>query len=196
MKRETIEYRGREITMFYDEYAESPDTWGNEDVFLVSYNRRELWVVPKYWEYSHDALYECKGFHEGYYVFPVSIYSHSGLALCMGNRGGWDFSNGWAFMLVKRERGSWTRTDAMKRAEGMLEMWNDYLSGHVYGYKTEDDACGGYYGEEGYKCAVEDAKAHIDYVINQEQKAFIERKKVELRNHIPMQYRTTWNFVM
>lgn len=194
MKRETIEYRGREITMFYDEYAESPDTWGNEDMFLVSYNHRELWVVPKYWENNHEALCRCGGFYEGYYVFPVSIYSHSGVCLTLGNCYGWDYSNGWAFMLIKRERGAWTRAKAMARAERMLEMWNDYLSGHVYGYKTEDDACGGYYGEDGYKYAIEDAKACIDYAIKCEQQKFIARKKVELRNRIPMQYRSVWNF--
>lgn len=192
--KEVIKYRGREISMCYDTDPECPNDWGNDYAFLVSYNRREFCTIPDGWENRHDALCECDGFYRGYYVFPVSIYSHSGVALCMGNRGGWDFSNGWAFALVKRDKGSWTREAACKVALSVIEEWNDYLSGNVYGYISGDDSCWGYYGDEGYKCAIEDAKACIDYAIKCEQVEFIARKKVELRHRIPMQYRSVWNF--
>ena len=36
---EVINYRGHDIEVFYDENCESPDVWGNEDVFIVHEHR-------------------------------------------------------------------------------------------------------------------------------------------------------------
>lgn len=43
---EVIKYRGHEIEIFYDELCESPDDWGNDEVFLV-YDHRDFRVKTK-----------------------------------------------------------------------------------------------------------------------------------------------------
>ena len=189
---ETIKYRSHEIKMTYDDFPMSPNEWEDDELFLVSYNNRELWVVPKGWENKHDEL--CRfsdGIFEDYYVFPVAIFSHSGVRLALGNRGGWDWSNGWAFILAKRN----DKNLAYCAAQSLLEDWNNYLEGEVYCYEIDESDCaGGYLGRKGYNDAILDAKSIIDTRINWDKKKFLERKKVELKHRIPLAKRTTWKF--
>jgi hypothetical protein len=189
---ETIKYRGHEIKMTYDEFPLSPEEWEDDELFLVSYNNRELYVVPKGWEDKHDLLIRFSdSIYEGYYVYPVAIFSHSVIQLDFGNRSGWDWSNGWAFILAKRS----SKDLADVAAQSLLEDWNDYLVGDVYCYEIDESDCaGGYLGMDGYNDAIEDARSIIDTRIEWDKKKFIERKKVELKHRIPLAKRTTWKF--
>lgn len=63
----------------------------------------------------------------------------------------------------------------------MIETWNDYLSGQVYGfqvYKDDEqiDSCYGFYGDEGMKYAISEAKNIIDYNIKEHEKNLKETK--------------------
>ena len=189
---ETIMYRGHEINMVYDECPISPDEWDNEYAFLVSYNQREFYSVPNDYKDKHDEL--CRfsnGIYEGYRVFPVAIFSHSGIRLKLGQVGGWDWSNGWAFVLVNNA----DERLALLAAQAVINEWNEYLSGDVYGYEIdESDSCYGFYGSQGYSCAIDEAKAIIDTRIEWDKKKFLERKKVEIKHRIPLAKRTTWKF--
>lgn len=208
-----IDYKGMSIKIYYDTDADSPASWGNEDYFLCAdYRHLYLKDTPITAEDCRNALNDGKSFLNGYYIFPVSIYDHSGIALSLGTSHGWDYSNGSAFLCVKRMKGwSWAKSKAEERAENLVETWNEYLSGEVYGFVSEDedgemiDSCWGFYGDEGIKEAIEEAKSVIDCELEKrakaEREAFIAslarhlaKRKAQIKSHAPFYARTAFAF--
>lgn len=150
-----------------DDYAESPNDWGNEDLFLV-YSHRDFTAKRDGFEpqhiyqhlkakegidyynsilkngdvlssqqtedleyYKHDYVPE----YEDYYIFPVAAYIHSDVSLSLANSfhtSEFDTSVT-GFALVKKEK-DLVIQKAKLQAENLLDMWNQYLSGDVYGY--------------------------------------------------------------
>ena len=198
---ETINYKGFEIETFRDENASSPDEWANDDCFLI-YDHRDFNVKMK--GFDPDEIFEHiqatkKLFFEDYYVFPVYAYIHSGVSLSLSNSN-YPFNDRWdvsfkGFALVKRQKG-WTyqRKKAYKVAESVVSEWNQYLGGEVYGYTSNHGACWGFYGEEGYKEMIDNAKSEIDYHIkNTTQKQVSEhlsKLKEWIKAKVSMQYRS------
>jgi hypothetical protein len=212
----TINVGGYTIKIVQDEHAESPDRWGNDDVFLV-YDHRQFNVERKGFDPTEifEHITESKEFmYEGYYVYPVYAYIHSGVALSLGKQE-YPFSNtarNWdtsmkGFCLVRKEKDEnhylhegevgkgtkqWEPNEAQIVAEGIVETWNTYLSGEVYGYQIDDkdgeevDACWGFYGEE--HC-IEDAKGIVEHRIKDDFKKRIERVKMFIRKHVPLNVR-------
>jgi len=156
--------------LIQDEFAESPDVWKNDDVFLVHYHR-DFWVErkDKIVEEELADLYRGEKIEQEkeYRIFPVSAFIHSGVSLSLGRRGfmgdpvGWDTSHVGACLASRKD----FPTD--KRAEeacgSLIEEWNEYLSGDVYclvkdkmdkdkNLVQHDSVCGVY----GYKNAKED----------------------------------------
>lgn len=174
MKKEYIskckEYK---LVVEQDPYPESPDKWGNEDMFLV-YDHRQFDVRRdgfepetifkhlqakegiKYYdllmkdgnvlsEQQSDDLDCLKDNYEEsfekYRIFPVAAYIHSGVSLSLTDsfeRQGFDTSVT-GFVLVEKESLNGESEEANKHlseryAEGLIETWNQYLSGDVYGY--------------------------------------------------------------
>lgn len=199
-KIETIEYRGKEINTYYDTDAQSPDDWGNDECFIV-YDHRDFTVERK--GYNPDDIFENlqnkKRLYDGYHVFPLYAYIHSGVSLSLG-RNSYPFTCNWdtsfkGFVLVKRQKGwSWTPNKAEKIAQSVVDEWNDYLSGSVYGYNTDSGSCWGFYGDEGYKDMIEEAKAEIDYDILKGRKNHYEQLKTWIRNKVPFLYRKPLEF--
>lgn len=163
--KEKIDYKGFNIDIYYDTDAESPDIWGNEDSFIV-YDHRQFYVQRDGFNPDDiwDTLEEGKKLYEGYWIFPLYAYIHSGVSLSLGSGTcRWDTSMK-GFALVKREAGwSYKREQAGSIAEATIKEWNEYLSGEVYGYETEGDSCFGYIGDEGLEQAIEEAKSSLDY---------------------------------
>lgn len=102
-------------------------------------------------------------------MFPVSAYIHSGVSLRLGHcsfpfdDAGWDTSH---VGCVLASKGEWRlRKSAEKCAEGLIETWNQYLSGDVWGYTVEGmgDSCWGMYG---YDYCLQEAKNAVDYHVN------------------------------
>lgn len=159
------------IKIMQDVDADSPDTWGDDDVFLV-YDHRQFYVERKGFEPKDIAEYG-KSMYNGYHVFPVYAYIHSGVALSVGDHNfpdaRWDVSMS-GFMLVHKQKGwSWRRDKALKIAEAECETWNEYLQGNVYGYVIEKngqefkhDSCWGYYGDYETSGVIEDAKSVVE----------------------------------
>jgi hypothetical protein len=98
--------------------------------------------------------------------FPVYRYEHSGTSVslepffCKWDSGQWGYLTitkssmeemGWKNLTEKRIE------HFRKQAEAMIEVFNQYLSGEVYGFTIEsevdsegffcDDSCGGFYGD-------------------------------------------------
>jgi hypothetical protein len=181
------------IKVVQDENADSPDCWGNDDAFVV-YDHRQFYVKREgfdpreIWEHLQTG----KKLYNGYFIFPLYAYIHSGVALSVGDHNfpdaRWDVSMT-GFVLVKRVKGMYTSDKAFKLAEAITEEWNQYLSGDVYGYKIYDmtgadieeddecegefvDSCWGFYGEE-ENCMTE-ATGIVEYMVEQDKHGQLE----------------------
>jgi hypothetical protein len=172
---ETINYRGVDIEIYYDENAQSPDDWGNTDAFLV-YTHRDF-EVRRAGFFPQDIFRETEPLYKGYFYFVVYANIHSGVILSLthdGNR--WDTSST-GYVLVKKDEHHKTKEEALLLAQSIIEEWNEYLGGEVYGYMTEYESCWGYYGEEGKKEMIQEAKDQIDYSLKNLSESDISLKK-------------------
>ncbi len=145
------------LEILQDEHASSPSEWGDEDLFIVA-NHRQFYVpVPGEKRIAESADELVKRFKRTHWAFVVEAYIHSGVVLALDGEGNfpdrqWDVSLvGYVFAAKKEWRMSKT---ARKAARGLIETWNQYLSGDVWGYVIENDegydvdSCWGFYGEE------------------------------------------------
>jgi len=164
------------IKIFPDESAESPNEWGDEERFLV-FDHRDFYVQRD--GFDPKDIFEDGEKVKGYHVFRCYAYIHSGVALSVGSHSfpdaRWDVSFK-GFWLIKREKGTWTRAQALKAATDLCDTWNQYLSGDVYGYEIskvlsvdedgnpdeleELDSVWGYYGES--EC-LKEAESIVEY---------------------------------
>lgn len=168
-------YKNHKIVIYQDENYDSPDEWGDDDLFLI-FDHRDFCIKRK--GFDPAEIFENGEKMKGYHVFRCYAYIHSGIALSVGGHSfpdaRWDVSFK-GFWLVKRVKGwSWRREVARKIAEGFCETWNQYLSGDVYGFRLfsldengkkleEIDSCWGFYGDEGIEQIIEECKSTIDY---------------------------------
>ena len=177
-------FRDLDIKIYRDENAESPDEWGDENLFLVGYHRdfcverddiitkQELidcFTDPKRLE--EIELQVVKNTKKKYHIFGLEAYIHSGVSLALSYKGNfpdrrWDVSQLGAVLCAKAE---WkTEKKARTMALSHIKTWNDYLMGNVYGYVIEDkdehiDSCYGFYGDhDGKHGALAEARAVID----------------------------------
>ena len=161
--KQDIDYKGYRIKIRQDEGYQSPDDWGNDDIFLV-YSHRDFEVKRKgfdpqdifdylsikkaltkenTFEEKEELEDDLKGYFDynsQYWIFPVDAYIHSGVSLSIANTKylpdrNWDVSTT-GYVLVEKE--CWKEVeDAYKAAESLVEEWNQYLSGEVYGFIIE-----------------------------------------------------------
>jgi hypothetical protein len=192
---ESIKYRGKMINVYYDEDASSPDAWENDDVFLVGFHGD---FTVERTGYDHDTIgaiimpgkfTECidmaAAIKKRYHVLPLEAYIHGGVSLYLA--GGCQVDRAWDVSLLGAVLVEKTTARTIKKAritaQGLLDEWNDYLSGQVFGYDIEDGGgCWGFYGDEGRERMIEEAKAEID--------ADMEKKlKIWTTNRVPLEKR-------
>ena len=153
----------------------APNECGDDGAFLVHYHR-DFWIENnnvvtedniREW-YNGQKIEQQKE----YFIFSVSALIHSGVWLALGDQGfssdsgGWDTSHVGAVLISKEEFK--TKDKARKYALGLVENWNQYLSGDVYlivkdVYNNKKelinfDCIGGY---SGYNDALESLKTEI-----------------------------------
>jgi len=193
---ETVKYRGINIEIEQDQDAQSPQEWSDDERILV-YNHRDFYVKKK--GFDPDEIFEevwhGNKFYKGYFAFGVDAYIHSGVVLAIKDtRKALDFPDRrWdvsfkGFALIRKEKGTWDRTKAFEIAEGLVDIWNQYLSGDVYGYNIEqfNDSYWGYYG---YDTCLEEAKLIVDYHLEQNRKKRIVTLKQLIKSKVPLEYR-------
>lgn len=180
---ETIKYKKCQIEIFQDFHPQSPDDWGDENLFLVGFHS-DFWVQREGFEKDvcrtivnptewPDYKYEAKNILKKYHMFRLEAYIHSGVSLALSYEGNfpdrrWDVSQLGCVFVAREE---WKdRRNARKAARGLVEEWNDYLSGNVYGYQATDpdknvdlDSCWGFYGDYRKSGILDEAKASIDH---------------------------------
>jgi hypothetical protein len=106
------------------------------------------------------------------YVFlDLYLFDHGGITISTSQfQCSWD--SGWVGFIYAekgKEELSDERIEEVLRAE--VKVFDNYITGEVYGFQVEDvsslfDSCYGFYGEEGKKDAIEEAKSVVDYEIN------------------------------
>lgn len=199
---ETINYRGFKIECYYDTDYESPNDWGDEEQFIV-YDHRDFTITRKYFEPQEIFERMQNGFklfpNDEFWFFPVYAYIHSGVSLSLSRRV-YPFNDRWdvsfkGFALIKRQKGTWTEDNAYKAAQGLIETWNEYLSGEVYGYISETGSCWSYYGDEGLNQMIAEAKNEIDHHILLERKNHFSYLKKMIKNHVPLNIRNKCKYV-
>lgn len=189
---EEIRYKGCNIGIYQDDYNESPDEWGNEDLFLVAFHRdfeverkgfeKEICQTmvddDTYSEADGETIERVKEIKKKYHIFGLEAYIHSGVVLALSYEGNfpdrrWDVSQ---LGLVFVEKESWKKEkEAKKAAENLIETWNQYLSGEIYNFLAESadgehiDSCGGFYGDY-HGDLLKEAKSSIDYYLAQKKK--------------------------
>jgi len=196
---DTIPYKGFFINIFPDEDARSPQEWEEENDHFLAYYHRDFYIKSKIaTEEKVRAYFEDgeKKLFKDYFVFPVYAYIHSGVSLSLAHNGDkWDTSLMGAYFVAKKEFK--TKTKALERAKNAIKTWNDYLVGAVYSYKVEGieaESCWGFYGEEGYKQAISEAKESIDNHIQSKIKEHNKKLKALIANRVPLFYRPAFSF--
>jgi hypothetical protein len=149
---EEFEHAGLTIKIYQDYDAEAPDRWENEDLFLITTRNREFDVQRDGFTVESVSAGEHKA---DYHHLPLIAYVHSGVGLSL-SRERYPFNCPWdsgkiGFVLVKKRAGF---RNIRKAAQSLVDEWNQYLSGDVYGYVIEsdgeghEDSCWGFYGLE------------------------------------------------
>jgi len=159
---EDVYYKGYKIKVRQDEDYESPNDWGDEDLFLV-YNHRQFTVkrdgfdpndiydylelqskinsligLDETQEELEDNLKGYFDYESEYWVFPVEAYIHSGVSLSLFSgtkQCRWDSSVS-GYILASKEEFKDLET-AKTATEGLIKTWNQYLSGEIYGFIIE-----------------------------------------------------------
>jgi len=175
-------------------------------MFIV-YDHRDFFVECKgfdpqnIWQEIQDTeKYE----YNDHIVFPVYAYIHSGVALSLGNQA-YPFNDRWdvsmkGFLLYKKgsidmdmqrksrpELKDKTDNEIIKHfAKGLIETWNEYLSGQVFGFQAEingeKDSCWSYYGDPEKSGIIDEAKNFIDYLTRPWY--------IKLRDHFKLKFNT------
>lgn len=220
----SIEYKGMTIQICYDLNAESPREWDNVGT-----------IYSNHMDYNPDGhkIDEIEN-EEGELVseeldrrfiwLPVYYYEHSGLTVSTRRdypyNDGWDSGlfgiiavekemvrNDWGWKAITKER----REQILRGLEGEIEIFDSYCRGEVYGFVVEDESeervesCGGYYGDEGMKDAIYDAKNIVECELERRKmeeriammdalKKHIAKRKKQIKAHAPLYAREAFNF--
>ena len=150
IKKTKTGYEARYLVQ--DENPTAPDEWGNDDLFLVAYHPDftvESKLIDKQqaqnllkpadeldgWEMDFVKEWKAK-----YHIFGLEAYIHSGVWLALSHQGNfpdrrWDVSQLGLVFVAKAYLPNYSK--AQISAKCLLDEWNKYLSGDVYGCVKE-----------------------------------------------------------
>jgi hypothetical protein len=144
--------RGYTIKLFTDHDTTSPSESADKHAFLV-YGHRDFTVNGPSKERAQDVHRDKKKWAKTHHVHEVYAYIHSGVRLGLSTAGmvdvQWDVSM-CGYLLITKDKSEIPRPD--EYAQSMIDEWNQYLSGDVYGYVIADgngehvDSCWGFFG--------------------------------------------------
>jgi hypothetical protein len=153
---EVFEKNGYKITIGEDTDATAPDDHADENAFLVTTRNRYFQVEGPGGETADTIGDNLEEWEKTHYVYKLNALIHSGVRLSIESDlkeyyMGFD-SGQIGFVLVVRDESEIPHP--FEYAKGMVEEWNQYLSGDVWGFTIEDgeenhiDSCWGFYGFE------------------------------------------------
>lgn len=174
-------YNGFDIEIHHYEDYYGPNDWDMLGQFYHwhrRYNMAEDAVNIR--RYEPDEIE--KMLSDSIYI-PVYMYDHSGITInTTGFSCSWDSGQVGFYVVskdkVRKEYGVKRISKKLKEKvieilTGEISTWDNYYTGEVYEFRVVDpnteeciDACGGYYGDDGLKDAIAEAKAIIDHRIS------------------------------
>jgi hypothetical protein len=170
---ETIEYKGYDIEIGYDDLCESPikDEYCSLPDFVTWHRHYELGnmkFADKESFLNFAKTNKCR-------IYPLYLYDHSGLTISLSPFScPWDSGQvGWVMLQSKKVR-EWFGVKRLSKkiwnlaeesVKVTVEMYDDYLRGNCYWYQVLKDgdvvdSCGGFIGDT--KEVIESAQAVID----------------------------------
>lgn len=201
-------YRGCTIHIVADLHTDMAEYFETDEAFIVAFHNQfavshegitegliqSMLDGNKYEDGSKN--YEAVETSRKYHLFILEAYIHSGVRLYLFNgkkKDAWDSSILGAVLVSKED---WKmRTEAKGIACGLVESWNQYLSGEVYGFVVEDkegeefDSCYGFLGDPEESGLMDNARSAVDIFITQEKKAHAEVLKAQIKNNAPLESR-------
>ena len=212
-EKESIDYKGMSIKIYYDEDPASPREWDNLGT-IYSNHRDYNPDGHKIDElFNEDGQLNEKELDKNYIWLPIYAYIHSGITISTGH--GYPYNDRWdsgLFGIIavskNRVRGEYAcksiTAERRKKVEELLkceiETLDQYFTGQVYGFIVEDkdeshvDSCFGYFGDKGIKDAIEEAKSVIDCELRRRLSSHIAKRKAQIKSHAPFYARTAFAF--
>lgn len=164
---ETFTHCGVTVEIHQDINPESPSAHADTSLFLVA-GHRDFYVPEPGEKRVSDWETLVATYKDSHWIFRIEAYIHSGVRLAFSNEGTfpdrrWDVSQVGAIFASKKE---WRLSkSARKASECLLNTWNQYLAGDVWGYIVDkdglnEDSCWGFYGLEYCKASAREVAEH------------------------------------
>jgi hypothetical protein len=161
---------GKKITIDYDENAENPRMWDNITQMICFHRRYDLGDSHSYnaddysgWDEMEEAIVKRE---KPLIIEPLYMYDHSGMTIATTPFGcNWDSGQIGFVMITPKNVDEFELTlkndetydeylsRLLKRLEDDVRVYDDYITGNVYGYTIESkegdhiDSCSGFYGD-------------------------------------------------
>ena len=184
----TIEHRGFNINIYYDENPQSPREWDNLGVIYSNHREYDFdghkieELIEDVGGDIYDSVIPWKLIGKKYYYLKVWMYEHSGVTVRAGetNPFGCPWDSGLYGVIVCDKEKAKKVYGYKKDCKGLrkkvydllnaeIQTLDAYCSGEVYGFRTfekgseeEFDSCWGFYEME---AAIDEAKDVVDYAI-------------------------------
>jgi hypothetical protein len=138
--------------------------------------------------------------HDAFIILPLYLYDHSGITMrtySFNDR--WDSGQvGFIYISEEKVRKEYsakhiTKTlieKITKYLESEVSTYNNYLTGNVCGFIVEDeegenlDSCWGFYGDDGRKEAMSEAKNIVDNLHERWVEKLIDAKVIEIKEEV------------
>lgn len=174
---------------------------------IAGIDRDSLYCMSIYDKHGADALtqYLLTQARTKAIVMPLYLYDHSGITISTGKFScAWDSGCiGFIYLTFEKARKEYGyKQITMRRKakiatylEGEVETYDNYLTGNVWGYEVVNaegevtDSCYGYFGDEGVKTAIEEARDIIDYNVRQSIIKHLQQLKAWIINKVPLHIR-------
>lgn len=205
----TEKYRGYAIKIIQDEIPESPRTWGNLSTMVCFHKKYNLGDEHDYRQDDFNSWDELKTkiklLEKPAIILPLGLYDHSGITMYIGDsHDNWDGGQV-GFIFISKENArkefGWKNLtkDRLARLTKCLEEevqeYDDYLTGNIYGYITEDsqgvkiDSSWGHVGDYESSGIITDAQAAIDRHLKVKDEKKQSKLKQLIKNHVPVDVR-------
>ena len=141
------------------------------------YQEQQYEEVGEYNDMSRADLFKVIE-EKGTIIKSLFLYDHSGITISTGRFScPWDSGQvGWIYITKdKIEKEGWTPEQADKYLDGEVEVYDNYLTGEVYGFRIEDadgeevESCWGYYGDDGKEYMIQECKQTIDRLVKKQE---------------------------
>jgi hypothetical protein len=175
MSEDQIVHKGMTIEIWQDlDMNETPRDWDNLGTMVCFHGRYGLGDQHEYKTPNDVPRSRYKS------ILPLYLYDHSGITMSTSPFScPWDSGQvGWIYADdndIRAEYGvkrisKQLREKVAKGLSAEVEVYDQYLTGQVYGWTLRDaggeviDSCAGYYGDEGRIEAINQAKQEIDHM--------------------------------